>query len=68
MKTEPNIQLVLDIDEKTVTAGGELIGLEIADSARTVLLRGSWDTLNVLLQNSALIEKKYGELPYLPEF
>lgn len=61
----PDTAFIVDIENRTISYPGNVIPLEITDSARSALINGTWDTLNVLLKNSAQIESTYRSLPYL---
>lgn len=67
-KQYPETVFSLSIDEKSVIYNGEKVALEMNDSARTALLGGVWDTLDVLLHNKEAIEKVHSSLPYVANF
>jgi len=64
----PETVFSLSIDEKSVVYNGKKVVLEMSDSARTALLGGTWDTLDVLLKNREAIEKVHSGLPYVTNF
>lgn len=62
---EPLTMFSVDLEPPEVAFNGETVRLEMSESARTALLGGGWDTLNVLLQNSEKIDDTYRKLPYM---
>ena len=60
-------RLFLEIDLKNSSAKSEDLdfNLEIKDSSKNMFLTGEWDATATLLKNSALIEKKFDDLPYI---
>ncbi|WP_163335845.1 3-isopropylmalate dehydratase small subunit [Desulfopila sp. IMCC35008] len=68
VESKPETILDLDLEEASVTLGGETHPLTITDSSRTALLKGSWDSLEALLQNSDRIKDTYNQLPYINGF
>lgn len=67
-ENDPETVFSLDIAAKTISFDGDTISLQMNDSARTALLGGTWDTLDVLLQNKDAIEKVHRGLPYTTDF
>ena len=65
LEENPDTRLKLDLGEKKLEAGGELFEVEINDSARKLLLSGTWDTTSLLLANRREIEEVARRLPYL---
>ena len=59
--------LFLEIDLKNSVAKSEdfNFNLEIKESSKKMFLSGEWDATAKLLENSALTEKKFKELPYI---
>lgn len=54
----------IDIAESAISGSSRRFDLSMSNSAQESLLQGSWDTLDVLLRNSAEIEKLHSVLPY----
>ena len=59
--------LFLEIDLKNSLANSEDFNynLEIKESSKKMFLSGEWDATAKLLENSALVERKFKELPYI---
>ena len=59
--------LFLEIDLKNSVAKSEdfKYNLEIKESSKKMFLSGEWDATAKLLENSALTERKFKELPYI---
>ncbi len=64
----PATEIHLDIESKTAKSNGNLIQLDMVESARTALLSGTWDTLAILLKNEESIDSVYKKLPYVSGF
>ena len=62
-----NKSLFLEIDLKNCLAKSKDLNfiLEIKESSRKMFLSGEWDATATLLENEALVERKYKELPYI---
>ena len=65
LEEKPGTKLKLDIGEKKLEADGKLFEVEVNDSARKLLLSGTWDTTSLLLANRREIEEVARRLPYL---
>lgn len=61
-------EVVVDLRERTVTAGAVGEPVEIADSARTALLSGDWDATARLLERYEEVDQVRRRLPYLNAF
>lgn len=68
VEDQPDSEIHIDLEKKTVTAGGYHIPFDIPDSSRKVLLSGTWDTTSVLLANKERIEKTAAAIPYVSGF
>lgn len=68
VENQPETILSLELEQASVTIGGKTYPLTITESSRTALLKGSWDSLEELLQNSDRIEDIYNQLPYINGF
>ena len=64
IETDPNLEVVVDIENLQVRYGTEVMPCEITPSARDSLLNGSWDPLEELLTATNGIEKTARSLPY----
>jgi 3-isopropylmalate/(R)-2-methylmalate dehydratase small subunit len=64
IETDPNLEVVVDVENLQVRYGSELMPCEITPGARDSLLNGSWDPLEELLTATNGIEKTASSLPY----
>ena len=64
IETDPNLEVVVDIENLQVRYGTEGMPCEITPGARDSLLNGSWDPLEELLTATNGIEKTARSLPY----
>lgn len=62
---DPNLMVELDLDAKTVTAGGQTFAMNIAESARSSLVAGRWDTIAELLEGKEEVDKLAASLAYV---
>lgn len=68
VEAQPEIGLILDVENETLSASGRKIQLRINSSAKTALLKGTWNTLDELLLNNDQIDQVYNRLPYISRF
>lgn len=61
----PKLEVTIDLQEMTVTAGDLSFPVEMPASARQALLAGKYDPIKELLDNSARIEATAASLPYV---
>jgi 3-isopropylmalate/(R)-2-methylmalate dehydratase small subunit len=64
IKTDPNMEVVVDVEKLQVRYGHQWVRCEITPGARDSLLNGSWDPLEELLTATNEIEKTASSLPY----
>ena len=64
IETDPNLEVVVDVENLQVRYGTERMPCEITPGARDSLLNGSWDPLEELLTATNGIEKTARSLPY----
>ena len=67
IEQNPTCEIVIDLEQQTVTADKEY-AVEIDEGARIALLQGSWDSTNALLQNRDAIDATAAHIPYLHNF
>ena len=65
---EPQQELVLDVDARTLTYARGTVPVEIPDGARSQLLEGTWNATAVLLEAGDAIEATAARLPYTNGF
>ncbi len=61
----PETEVVIDLEKKSVTAGEASFALTMPEPYRQSLTSGTWDTTATLLENRDLVEKKATALPYI---
>ncbi len=54
----------IDLENLTVSEGGNMTRLTMPDHHRNILLSGSWDSTDLLLENLSEADKLYQSLPY----
>lgn len=62
---DPTLNVSIDIEAKTVTAGDLSFSIEIAASARQALLSGKYDPIQELIDNNEKIEATASGLAYV---
>ena len=68
VEKQPEIELRLDVEGETLSISDRQIQLVMNSSAKTALLKGTWNTLDELLLNEDQIEQVYNRLPYVSQF
>lgn len=64
----PQQTLVVDLKNKTLTAGDLRIDLKIPDGNRLQLIEGAWDATGMLLEGLDAAKKVAARLPYISGF
>lgn len=62
---DPALELVVDVEAQSVSAGGRLFQGQLPATAREALASGRFDTLAELLENGAAIGRTAASLPYV---
>ena len=62
------LELIVDLESLTVTAGGQKFSFTMPDSDRKSLASGTWDTTAMLLSNRDAIKAAASRIPYLRGF
>ncbi|MDY6284091.1 MAG: 3-isopropylmalate dehydratase small subunit [Fibrobacter sp.] len=65
IEEHPSEEIVTSTQDRTLTMGGEVIPLELADGPRGQFLDGSWHARAVLMSHADDVEKLTGKLPYM---
>ena len=68
VEADPALELMIDVEEETVTVGDETVDVTINDSQREALLQGIWDTTALMKSYMDEVEQTAEQLPYLNEF
>jgi 3-isopropylmalate/(R)-2-methylmalate dehydratase small subunit len=61
----PSLPFAIDLVQKTVAYGGDVMAVEMKDSARTMFLEGTWDTTATLLAAKDAVESTAQKIPYV---
>lgn len=62
---DPSLEVAIDLEDMTVSAGGHTFQAGIDDSTRRSLLEGRWDPIADLLEAGDLLDERESQLPYL---
>jgi 3-isopropylmalate/(R)-2-methylmalate dehydratase small subunit len=65
---DPEQQVLLDLEARTVTSRAGTVAAKIPDGVRRQLLEGSWNATRVLLDAGDAIEATSARIPYLSDF
>lgn len=65
IETNPETDIVIDVENEAVTIAGQTHHVTIRQSAKEVLVNGRWDPIGDLLEAGELIGRTAARLPYL---
>ena len=65
VERDPQLELTIDLESQTVTAGSLRVPFTIKPGARDALTQGAWDPIGQLLDSREQIAALAGRLPYL---
>ena len=65
---DPEQQVVIDLEARTVTSRAGAVAANIPDGVRRQLLEGNWNATHVLLEAGDAIEAAAARIPYLADF
>jgi 3-isopropylmalate/(R)-2-methylmalate dehydratase small subunit len=68
VEVAPRTALSVDLDSKTLVAGGKTLSVSIPENARGAFLSGHWDGTSMLLDRFGEVEALAGRLPYVTGF
>jgi 3-isopropylmalate dehydratase small subunit len=68
LELDPDQELELDLQAKTLGFARGIIRVEIPEGARKQLLEGSWDATATLLTAREMIDRTAKRLPYITGF
>ena len=63
VETEPKTVLELDLETRTVAAGGRVLAFSVPEGARGAFLSGRWDSLGLLLEDFDAVRAVAARLP-----
>ncbi|HET9955793.1 MAG TPA: 3-isopropylmalate dehydratase small subunit [Polyangiaceae bacterium] len=62
---DPSLEVGIDLESRTVSAGSLRFPLTIKETARDALMRGAWDPIGQLLDGAEQVRALTARLPYL---
>ncbi len=68
IEANPGTEIDINLENKTVTYGDNSFSVDLPESARQDLVKGSWDTTAQLLANSEEIKGMSDTLPYMKDY
>jgi len=68
IEADPTLQLTVNLEDLTVTAGDVTVSVTMPDSARDALVTGEWDYLGQLLSAQDQVTNHAAGVPYLNGF
>jgi 3-isopropylmalate/(R)-2-methylmalate dehydratase small subunit len=68
VEAEPTVEVTVDVEQRTVSAGAVRVPFEMADGVRSSFLLGRWDTTAELLANKDQILAAAKGVPYMNGF
>jgi 3-isopropylmalate/(R)-2-methylmalate dehydratase small subunit len=68
VELDPEQELVLDLETRTLTSRAGTMAAGVRDATRKALLEGSWNATRVLLDAGDAIEATSARIPYLSDF
>ena len=63
VQSNPQLHFDLDLEAQTLSSEEKSVAVDINPAVKTALLAGTWNTLDELLQNEAVIEEVHQRLP-----
>jgi 3-isopropylmalate/(R)-2-methylmalate dehydratase small subunit len=68
IELDPQQEVAIDVEAKTVTSRAGTVPCQIPDGTRKQLLEGSWDATGMLLDGADAVAKTAASLPYIQGF
>jgi 3-isopropylmalate/(R)-2-methylmalate dehydratase small subunit len=65
VRANPDVEVTVDVEKQTVSAGAKSWQAGIAASARDGLIKGKWDPIADLLEGADSVAKTAGGLAYV---
>ena len=64
LSADPTLSISLDLESKTARYEDKTISIELPESRRDAFIKGTWNVLELLKQNSTDIDALHNRLPY----
>ena len=68
VEADPNVEVSVDLEQRTVKAGNVSVPFEMAEGVRSSFLLGRWDTTAELLANKDAIAATAARVPYMNDY
>ncbi len=68
IEAEPTLEVVINLEDRSVSAGRLKFTADIPEGARQMFLQGLWDATGQLLDNLAQVRERSESIPYLNNF
>ena len=68
IEADPQLQIELDLEAKSVRYGDHTLGFELNEAVRTSLVAGKWDSTALLMANKRAVRETAQSIPYLRAF
>jgi 3-isopropylmalate/(R)-2-methylmalate dehydratase small subunit len=68
VQADPSTALAVDLETRTISAGGKTFSFTMPESDRRSLVTGEWDTTSVLLAGEKGIRETAARIPYVRGF
>jgi 3-isopropylmalate/(R)-2-methylmalate dehydratase small subunit len=65
VESDPSLNVVVDLESMTVSAGGRTFPVTVPPGARESFIEGSWDATGLLLDRFEEVEATAARLPYM---
>lgn len=65
IQANPQVAVVVDLEEKQVTCGDYTAAVEMNEGSRQMFLKGTWDNCGQLINNAECIKATASKLPYI---
>ena len=64
VEADPTVQVTVDVDSKTVSAGSETVPFQMPDGVRQQFIEGKWDSTAELIAGKDAVAATASKLPY----
>jgi 3-isopropylmalate/(R)-2-methylmalate dehydratase small subunit len=68
VEEDPEAEIAIDLQTKSLTIGGATIPIDMAETSRSALVDGHWDSTSILSANLPKTRETAAKLPYISGF
>ncbi len=68
VEADPSLELTVNVEARTISAGGKTYAFQIPDGVQKQFLTGRWDSTAELLEAAAEVKARAAGLPYFGNF